>query len=122
MASPVKEAVPTVPLHQPLSEGSAPPKGPSTSLTNDLGVVAGTAVWFRRHVGPSVSLASGGPSRPSRNRHSHHSALSHNQAAGLRCRVTDVPLGVTRESTSGLLPSLLPWTNGQCPHAARRKP
>jgi len=92
MASPVKEAVPTVPLHQPLSEGSAPPKGPSTSLTNDLGVVAGTAVWFRRHVGPSVSLASGGPSRPSRNRHSHHSALSHNQAAGLRCRVTDVPL------------------------------
>src|SRR5664280_672547 len=32
-----------------------------------------------------------------------------------------VPLGVTRESTSGLLPSLLPWTNGQCPHAARRK-
>ena len=33
----------------------------------------------------------------------------------------EVPLGVTRESTSGLLPSLLPWTNGQCPHAARRK-
>src|ERR1035438_4762527 len=33
----------------------------------------------------------------------------------------EVPLGVTRESTSGLLPSLLPWTNGQSPHAARRK-
>jgi hypothetical protein len=32
-----------------------------------------------------------------------------------------VPGWVTRESTSGLLPSLLPWTNGQCPHAARRK-
>ena len=32
-----------------------------------------------------------------------------------------VPLGVTRESTSGQLPSLLPWTNGQCPRAARRK-
>ena|ERR1035438_8295004 len=30
-------------------------------------------------------------------------------------------LGVTRESTSGLLPSLLQWANGQCPHAARRK-
>src|SRR5450759_37114 len=31
--------------------------------------------------------------------------------------IPDVPdsLGVTRESTSGLLPSLLPWTNGQCP-------
>jgi len=35
--------------------------------------------------------------------------------------VAEVPLGVTRESTSGLLPSLLPWANGQCPHAARRK-
>ena len=41
-----------------------------------------------------------------------------------RKALTSVPhvlLGVTRESTSGLLPSLLPWTNGQCPHAARRK-
>jgi hypothetical protein len=32
-------------------------------------------------------------------------------------RLSPMCLGVTRESTSGLLPSLLPWTNGQCPHA-----
>jgi hypothetical protein len=40
---------------------------------------------------------------------------------GREVALSQLPLGVTRESTSGLLPSLLPWANGQCPHAARRK-
>jgi len=89
-ASPVKEAIPTAPLHQPLSEGSTPPKGPSTSLANHLAVVAGTAVWFRPMSVPQYRWRRVGPhARPGTD--IPISSPFPITVAGLRYRATDVP-------------------------------